>query len=241
MESTTGTNIFQDDSIVHEEDMTEASFEMTTIDNAPHVKMCAEYYCPSTDIHPAISIAAVLLFGLFGCSANCISIFIYTKKAAKYAGNRFYILLLTYFDMAALLFNLPQYVFLKYIPCCVLRVINFWPYNVLHALYIATLTAMAVERLVAVASPFQFEKKRKIIKYILISFFCVWLSVICARLTITEAKIILKQVNILFPLICVMVLAFIYIIIIIKLLQQSKQGIRKASSKVNPNKAVRVR
>ena len=240
MTSSTGTSMSQDDSSLHKFEMTEAAFEMTTNTESPHFEMCGEFYCPDTDIHTAIHIAAMLLFGLFGCSANCISIFIYSTKA-KYVGNRLYILLLTYFDMAALLFNLPQYLFLKYIPCCVLSYTFFWPYNVLHALYIATLTAMAIERLVAVVSPFQFEQKRKMIKYLLISFFFLWLSVICARLTIKEAKLILRQVNMMFPLICVTVLACIYLIIIIKLLQQSKKGIGKASSKVKPSETTRTR
>ena len=228
-----GTSVSQDDYILQEFTMTEPTHANTKTTELPFIEKCGEFSCPSTNINLAFHIAAVLLFGVFGCSSNCITIYLYSKKKNNY-GNRFYILLLTYLDMGAIVINIPQFILLDYIHCCVFKWTSFWPYNVMHVSYITTLNAMAIERLVAVVSPFQFERKRKMIRYVLMLFLFLWMSIVCVRHIFKATVTILRIVTLLYPLICVMVLASIYFIITINLLKRSNKGIEKSSLKVHP-------
>ena len=158
--------------------------------------LCGEYICQSTDIHPGVHAAAFLIFGLFGCSSNCITIYLHSTKD-KYSGSRFYILLLTYLDMTALIINLPQFIFIRYIPCCVIKWTSFWPYNFTHVLYLSSSLW-----LIAIGA-------REIIRMFY------------------ENENILRYATILYPLLCVLVLICTYFMIIIKLLKQSNKMERK--------------
>ena len=237
MEAFIGTSVPLDHLFLQELQRTETTFENTTATEWPAIERCSEYYqCPSTNTHSAIHFVAALLFGVLGCSFNCITIHLYSKKATNYA-NRFYILMLTYIDMGALIINLPQFILMKFIPCCVLRWTSFWPYTVMHVSYSIILNTMALERLVAVVSPFQFERKRKMIRYILITISLLWLAYVCLTNIFNVAMHMYRLVALVYPIICVMLLALIYLIIIFKLLQLSNKSVKKIYPRVtNPNR-----
>ena len=158
------------------------------------LKRCGEYICPSKDmvsLHPGFHVAAVLVFGVYGLSANAITIYMYSTKTT-YSGGKLYILLLAILDIGSILMNLPQFIILGHIPCCVVKWTSAYPYTIILGIYIFILDAMALERLAALFQPFKFQRNRNIVKKLVIITILIWLLVTVFKLL---AEILMLKIH----------------------------------------------
>ena len=221
------TDLLETTDIIYEDSVATG---LPTESHSSEVQRCGEYICPSQDmvsLHPGFHVAAVLLFGVYGLSANSLIIYMYSTKT-KYSGGKLYILMLAILDIGSILLNLPQFIVLGHIPCCVVKWTSAYPYLAINGTYITILDAMAFERLAAVFLPFKFERNRNIIQYLTIITIIIWLGVNVLKM-ITEIVMfksiyyVLRMTLIVFPGIGILCMVLVYPLITYMLFAQRRK------------------